>query len=176
MRMLLCVLGSLGFLACGPLQYVKHHPIVPPAPLESPELTVPVLSEDDCGAFTLEGGEWRSGDWSQAGVAVDSIEVGDSAPVVDKWGTAVCRFLAIPPGHWTTAREARDRYPLLRDQLGLWQGYASRQAQRQQQESEELARLVQMARRRQWESFAIGAGVGAGGAAALLLAVLLGGR
>tara|TARA_R100000808_G_scaffold23460_1_gene52094 strand:- start:5425 stop:5619 length:195 start_codon:yes stop_codon:yes gene_type:complete len=64
----------------------------------------------------------------------------------------------------------------VRNQLELWQDYSVRSAERHQKESEEIAELLKMARRRQIEVAFLGAGVGGGVAAATILAILLSAR
>jgi hypothetical protein len=161
-------------MGCTPLQYVRREPVVAPAPIEAPDLTQPQLPAADCGRFLFET-QWREEAWS-TGSSIDVVVVGDVSPVVDARGLVACRHVVIAPGWWVQAREARDRYPLLQRQLVLWRGYSERQAERHQQESEEFARLLVIARRRQWETFAVGAGVGAGAALAVVLGVVLAGR
>jgi len=170
----LALLAALLLVGCGPLSYIVKDPILPPDPLPGPTaLTVPVIGERDCGAFTLEGSTWTETPWTQPGVKLDTVEVGDVSPVVDELGRVRCRHVVISPGWWTTAREARDIHPSIVRQIELWRGYAERQGARQQEEAEAIRDLVKMARRRQIEAFAIGGGVGAAGVVALVLVVVL---
>jgi len=169
----LCLVFCVG---CGPLQYVRKNPIEPPQPIEAPELTVPSLSDKDCGRFTFNdlSGKWAEEPWTQPGGGIDTIEPGDSHPAVGELNHLVrCRHVAVPPGWWVVSREARDRYPMIQNQLKLWKGYSVRSAERHQKESEEIAELLKMARKRQLEAFAIGAGAGAGVVTAAVLAILL---
>jgi hypothetical protein len=170
----LALLAALLLVGCGPLSYIVKDPILPPDPLPGPTaLTVPVIGAEDCGAFTLEGSTWTETPWTQPGVKLDTVEVGDLSPVVDELGRVRCRHLVISPSWWTTARESRDIHPSLIRQIELWRGYAERQGARQQEEAEAIRDLVKMARRRQIESFAIGGGVGAASVVALVLVVVL---
>ena len=180
----LVALGSLAGVAavtitvcsgCSPLQYVRAPPVTAPEPLELPPLTTPVLQPDDCGAFTFEGGSWKESSWAQPGVVLDTVEVGDKLPTGDWEMRSTCRHLVIPPGQWVVAREARDRFTPMQAQLELWHGYADRQADRHQEESEALAELLVKARRRQVTAFLVGAGSGAGLVTVLVLGLVLGG-
>ena len=97
----------------------------------------------------------------------------DKHPAVDRYGKSKCRHIVLAPGWWVTAREARDRYPLVRKQLVLWGDYSERAAERHQKESEEIAKLLNMSRKRQIEVAFVGAGVGAGISAAAMLVILI---
>jgi hypothetical protein len=176
MRIVLLLVLCVG---CGPLQYVRKNPIEPPQPIEAPGLTVPVVSDKDCGRFTFNdlSGKWAEEPWIQPGGGIDTIEPGDSHPAVGGVEHLVrCRHVAVPPGWWVVSREARERYPLIRNQLDLWKDYSVRSSDRHQKESEEIAELLKMARRRQLETFAIGSVVGASAVALVILAVVLAGR
>ena len=162
--------------ACSPLSYVRRAPVQAPDPAEAPLLTVPTLLEEDCGRFLLEDGQWVEHPWSQSEASLEVILPGDTHPAVGSDGVAVCRSVAVAPGWYVVAREARDRYPLMRAQLELWSDYSVRAAERHQEEGEEIATLLRMARRRQVEAAFIGAGVGAAAASAVLLSILLAGR
>ena len=173
MRLLILLALCVG---CGPLEYVRKNPIVPPQPIEAPDLTVPVMTDKDCGRFTFNdlSGKWAEEPWTQPGGGIDTIEPGDSHPAVEGSGHLVrCRHVAIPPGWWGVSREARERYPLIHKQLTLWQDYSVRSAERHQKESEEIAELLRMARRRQVEAAAIGSLVGGTLASGIILAVPL---
>lgn len=174
MRRLLPVL-LLFAVGCSPLYYVKKSPIEPPQPVEAPTLAVPTLTDADCGRFTFNNlTGWEEAPWVQPGGVIDTIEPGDIHPAVGESDHLVrCRHVAVPPGWWVISREARDRYPLMRSQLDLWRGYSARAAERHQQESEEIASLLKLARRRQIEAGFIGIGVGAGAAVAAILTVVL---
>ena len=161
--------------ACGPLSYVRRAPIQAPDPAVAPMLTVPTLLEEDCGRFLLEDGQWVEHPWSQSEASLEIILPGDPHPAVGSDGRAQCRSVTVAPGWYVVSREARDRYPLMRDQLELWSDYSLRAAERHQEEGEEIAELLRMARRRQIEAALVGAGVGAAATAAALLAILLAG-
>ncbi len=162
--------------ACGPLSYVRRAPVQAPDPTEAPPLTTPTLLEDDCGRFLLEDGKWNEFDWSQGESSLEVILPGDTHPAVGDDGRARCRSVTVAPGWYVVAREARDRYPMMRSQLELWSDYSLRAAERHQEEGEEIASLLRMARRRQVEAAFVGAGVGAAAASAVLLSILLAGR
>ena len=173
MRLLILLALCVG---CGPLEYVRKNPIVPPQPIEAPDLTVPVMTDKDCGRFTFNdlSGKWAEEPWTQPGGGIHTIEPGDSHPAVEGSGHLVrCRHVAIPPGWWVVSREARERYPLIHKQLTLWQDYSVRSAERHQKESEEIAELLKMARRRQVQAAFVGVGVGVVGVTVTILAILL---
>jgi hypothetical protein len=165
-------------MGCSPLHYVRKAPIVPPSPVEAPELTYPTLESFDCPRYTLtpSTGEWSDGAWGDIGGSVEVILPQDKHPAVGRYGKSKCRHIVLAPGWWVTAREARDRYPLVRKQLALWRGYSERAAERHQKESEEIAKLLNMARKRQVESAIVGAGAGAGAMTVLMLVLLLASR
>ncbi len=176
MRLLVLLLLCAG---CGPLQYVRSNPIEPPQPIEAPTLTTPAWQAGlDCGRFTFNdlSSSWDEAPWNQLGGVIDTIEPGDRHPAVGEDGLVRCRSVSIAPSVWVVSREARERYPLVRNQLELWQDYSVRSAERHQKESEEIAELLKMARRRQIEVAFLGAGVGGGVAAATILAILLSAR
>jgi len=163
-------------VGCGPLHYVRKNPIEPPQPIEAPGLTVPVMTDKDCGRFTFNdlSGKWAEEPWTQPGGEIDTIEPGDSHPAVERSGHLVrCRHVVIPPGWWVVSRESRERYPLIRRQLGLWQDYSIRSAERHQKESEEIAELLKLSRKRQVEAAFVGVGVGVGAVTVTILAILL---
>ena len=173
---LLSLVAMLG--ACSPLHYVRKSPIKPPQPVEAPELTYPTLESFDCPRYTLEPstGKWFEGAWGDLGGGVEVILPEDQHPAVGRYGKSKCRHIVLAPGWWVTAREARDRYPIVRKQLVLWREYSERSAERHQKESEEIAKLLNMSRKRQIEMAFAGAGVGAVSTAALMLAFLLANR
>ena len=176
----LLVLVAITSMGCSPLHYVRKDPIAPPNPLEAPELSYPTIEALDCPRYTLtpSTGVWNEGEWGDLDGGVEVILPQDKHPAVGRYGKSKCRHIVLAPGWWVTAREARDRYPLARKQLGLWQDYSARAAERHQKESEEIAKLVNMARKRQIEVAFVGAGVGFGVGAitVTILAVLLAGR
>ena len=176
----LLVLVAIASMGCSPLHYVRKDPIVPPSPLEAPELSRPTMENFDCPRYTLtpSTGVWNEGAWGDLDGGVEVILPQDKHPAVDRYGKSKCRHIILAPGWWVTAREARDRYPLVRKQLGLWQDYSTRASERHQKESEEIAKLVSMARKRQIEVAFVGAGAGfgAGALTVTILAVLLAGR
>ena len=174
MRFLLLLLLCTG---CGPLSYVRANPITPPQPIEAPNLTVPTVSDSDCGRFTFNDHTgWKEAPWVQPGGVIDTIEPGDRHPAVGEDGFVRCRSVAVPPGWWSVSHEARTRFPLMRHQLILWQEYSDRSAARSQKEAEDIARLLQIARRRQVETFFVGSGVGAGAVTLVILSIVLAGR
>ena len=160
---------------CSPLHYVRKTPIEPPQPIEAPELTRPTLEGFDCPRYTLtpSTGEWSGGEWGDIDGGVEVILPTDKHPAVDHYGKSKCRHIVLAPGWWVTAREARDRYPLVRKQLILWSNYSERAAERHQKESEEIAKLLNMSRKRQVEVAFLGAGAGAGVAVGAMLAILI---
>ncbi len=160
---------------CSPLHYVRKAPIEPPQPIEAPELTYPTIEDFDCPRYTLEPstGKWFDGEWGDIGGGVEVILPTDKHPAVDRQGKSKCRHIVLAPGWWVTAREARDRYPLVRKQLVLWSDYSERAAERHQKESEEIAKLLNMSRKRQVEVAFIGAGAGVGVTAAAMLAIFI---
>ena len=181
----MAALGSLGLSAalvlafcsgCSTLSYVKRTPIEAPQALQDmPALTVPVLRADACPAFRFENDQgWVGARWDQPGVLLDTVEVGDDHPAV-KNDEVWCSHVVIPASWWVTAREARDRVVPLQNQIVEWQAYSVRAAERHQQESEEIAELLKMSKKRQIEMFLFGTGVGAGSITVLLLALVLGG-
>ena len=176
----LLVLVAIASMGCSPLHYVRKDPIVPPSPIEAPELSYPTLEAFDCPRYTLtpSTGVWSNGEWGDLDGGVEVILPEDKHPAVNKYGKSKCRHIVLAPGWWVTAREARDRYPLARKQLVMWRDYSARAAERHQKESEEIAKLVNMARKRQIEvAFAsAGAGFGVGALAATIVAVALAGR
>lgn len=164
-------------VGCGPLHYVRKTPITPPQPIEAPGLSVPVGGAGDCGRFTfsdLTG--WAEKPWLQPGGEIDTIEPGDRHPAVGEDGLVRCRSVSISPGWWVVSREARERYPLMQNQLELWRWYSDRAAVRHQRESEEIAELLKTARRRQVQSFFVGTGAGAGVLSVVILSIVLAGR
>ena len=167
-------------IGCSPLHYVRKNPIEAPSPVGAPELTYPTLEDFDCPRYILEPstGKWSEGAWGDLGGGVEVVLPHDKHPAVDRYGKSKCRHIVLAPGWWVTAREARDRYPLVRKQLELWRDYSERAAERHQKEGEEIAKLLNMARRRQIEAALLGAGGGAGLAvtAAVIIAVALGAR
>ena len=169
------VIAMLVASGCSPLHYVRKTPIEPPQPIEAPELTYPTLESFDCPRYTLtpSTGEWSSGGWGDIGGGVEVILPTDKHPAVDRYGKSKCRHIVLAPGWWVTAREARDRYPLVRKQLVLWGDYSERAAERHQKESEEIAKLLNMSRKRQVEVAFIGAGAGVGVTAAAMLAIFI---
>ena len=174
----LIVLLSMLCAGCSSLQYVRKEPVAAPQPIEAPELTFPTLEDFDCPRYTLEPstGKWFEGAWGDIDGGVEVILPQDTHPAVDRYRKSKCRHIVLAPGWWVTAREARDRYPLVRKQLGLWRDYSVRAAERHQKESEEIAKLLQMARRRQVEVGIVSAGVGAGVMSVFLAAALIGTR
>jgi hypothetical protein len=166
-------------VGCTPLHYVKKNPLKAPQPIEAPELTVPTLTDSDCGRFTFDDltGNWVEGDWTQPGGEIDTIEPGDSHPAVGEEDDLVtCRHLAIAPGWWVVSREARERYVIARNQLTLWEEYSERSAQRSQEEAEAIARLLELSKKRQIQAFLIGAGAGASAVSIVVLSVILSSR
>ena len=167
-------------VGCGPLHYVRSNPIEPPQPIEAPSLTTPVwVSGLDCGRFTFDDqtSSWKEASWVQLGGEIDTVEPGDVHPAVGGVDhLARCRHVVISPGAWVVSREARDRYPLVRNQLELWRDYSERSASRSQKESEAIAELLKMARKRQVESFVVGSAVGAGAVTVVILSIVLAGR
>ena len=159
--------------ACSPLNYVRRAPIQAPNPIEAPALTVPTLLDEDCGRFLLEDGQWVEYPWAQSEASLEVILPGDSHPAVGVDGRAQCRSVTVAPGWYVVAREARDRYPAMRDQIDIWADYSERAAERHQEESEEIAELLRMARRRQLEAAAVGSLVGGSLASGIILAVVL---
>lgn len=176
----LLVLVAIASMGCSPLHYVRKDPIIPPSPIEAPELSYPTLEAFDCPRYTLtpSTGVWNDGEWGDLGGAVEVILPEDKHPAINKYGKSKCRHIVLAPGWWVTAREARDRYPLARKQLVMWRDYSARAAERHQKESEEISKLVNMARKRQIEVAFVGAGsgFGAGILAATIVAVVLAGR
>lgn len=182
----MAALGAVGCAAalalafcsgCSTLSYVKRNPIEAPSVLQDmPPLTVPALTADACPAFRFEDeqGGWVGARWDQPGVLLDTVEVGDDHPAV-KNDEVWCSHVVIPASWWVTAREARDRVVPLQNQIVEWQAYSVRAAERHQQESEEIAELLKMSKKRQIEMFLFGTGAGAGAVTILLLALVLGG-
>jgi hypothetical protein len=162
-------------VGCSPLHYIRKAPIEPPQPIEAPELSRPTLEDFDCPRYTLtpSTGVWSEGSWEDLGVGVEVVLPQDRHPAVDRQGRSRCRHIVLAPGWWVTAREARDRYPVVRKQLSLWVDYSSRAAERHQKESEEIAELLKMSRKRQVEAVLIGAGAGAGATTLAVLLILL---
>jgi hypothetical protein len=162
-------------VGCSPLHYVRKTPIEPPRPIEAPDLTHPTLEDFDCPRYTLtpSTGVWGEGAWGDIGGGVEVVLPQDKHPAVDRYGKSKCRHIVLAPGWWVTAREARDRYPVVRKQLSLWVDYSSRAAERHQKESEEIAELLKMSRKRQVEAAFVGAGVSAGATTLAILLLLL---
>jgi len=171
----LCLILLLAATGCSPLHYVRKTPIEPPRPVEAPELTYPTLESFDCPRYTLtpSTGVWSEGDWGDIGGSVEVVLPQDKHPAVDRYGKSKCRHIVLAPGWWVTAREARDRYPLVRKQLVLWSDYSERSSERHQKESEEIAKLLNMARKRQIEAAFIGAGAGSVVTAAAIISIIL---
>ena len=166
-------------VGCGPLHYVRKNPIEPPQPIEAPALTTPAWTAGlDCGRFTFDdqSNTWAEAQWKQLGGVIDTIEPGDLHPAVGEDGLVRCRSVSVAPGVWVVSREARERYPLVRQQLDLWRDYSVRSAERQQEEAEAIAELLKMSRKRQVEAFLIGTGAGAGVVTAVILSIVLAGR
>jgi len=171
----LCLILLLAATGCSPLHYVRKTPIEPPQPVEAPELTYPTLEDFDCPRFTLtpSTGVWSEGEWGDIGGSVEVVLPQDKHPAVDRYGKSKCRHIVLAPGWWVTAREARDRYPIVRKQLSIWRDYSERSAERHQKESEEIAKLLNMARKRQIEAAFIGAGAGSVATVAAIISIIL---
>jgi len=169
------VVAMLVVSGCSPLHYVRKAPIEPPQPIEAPELTRPTLEDFDCPRYTLtpSTGVWNEGAWGDIDGGVEVVLPQDRHPAVDRYGKSKCRHIVLAPGWWVTAREARDRYPLVRKQLVLWGNYSERAAERHQKESEEIAKLLNMARKRQIEVALVGAGAGSAVTAAAIISIIL---
>lgn len=136
--------------------------MVAPTTPPPPPLAEAVFAEGDCPRFVLGPAGWVGLEWAAG--EMDLVLPGDRSPALDTSGRVLCRHAIVAPGWWLQAVEARDRYPLLVEQLRLWGAYAEAQAAWQQAEQERLAELVVLARRRQLEWFAVG--VVAGGVVA----------
>ena len=165
--------GAL-LLGCTPLSFLRANPVVVPSVPPPEPLSVPSLDVTDCGRFLLEGSEWKELPWD--GGPLDMVVPGDLPPIIRDDGRVRCRAVVIAPGWWVQAREARERHPKLVAQLSLWADYATAQAAYQQAESERLAELVKLARRRQWEAFGVGVAIGGAVTAGVIAAGAIGSR
>lgn len=175
---LTALLAALALTSCAaPLKYIARSP-VPVPELDPVEPVEPYRADPgDCPSYRWDpvAAAWSKTAWATGGTT-QTIPRDFRHPATDAEGFAVCLHLAIPPGAWIAAREGRDRLPLVEAQRDALLRYIADDRALDAEEDRRLSELVKTARRRQWEAFAVGGGVGAAVVAVVVVGVVAASR
>lgn len=162
MRSSVLALAASLLTGCAPLRYIERHPVAVPTVPPIVPLVDYRTEPDDCPAYAWsDAGGWSAMPW-RVGGETSTIPPGMQHPAANARGEAICLHVAVPPGAWIQANEARERFDALAgSQLALLD-YIKADRALDEAEQAAIVDLVRLARQRQGTAFVVGAGLGVG--------------